>query len=165
MRNHRANLATISSPGWYPPQDGTLTRMVYSLMMRGVSVKTSDCEGIVHPAAIKGMELFNAGEYWLAHEHLEEAWNAESGAVRELYRAILQTAVVYLHITRANYKGAVKVYGRVQKWITPWPDICRGIQIGQLRQELEVVIAEVKRLGPDRLAEFDQSLFKPVRWT
>ena len=132
--------------------------------MNALTVKPSDCAGDIHPAAIKGMELFNAGEYWLAHEHLETAWKEESGAVRELYRAVLQVAVVYLHITRVNYKGAVKVYGRVQKWITPWPRVCRGIEIGRLRQDLEVVIAEVRRLGPDRLADFDRSLFKPVRW-
>ena len=111
------------------------------------------------------MELFNAGEYWLAHEELEIAWNEESGAVRELYRAILQTAVVYLHITRGNYNGAIKVYGRVQKWITPWPEVCRGIDIGQLRHNLDAVIAEVQRLGPDRLSGFDRSQLKPVRWT
>ena len=139
--------------------------MIYSSTMNSLIVKTSDCEGAIHPAAVKGMQLFNTGEYWLAHEHLEEAWNEESSAVRELYRAVLQVAVVYLHITRDNYRGAVKVYGRVQKWITPWPEVCRGIEIGQLRQDLEAVIAEVKRLGPDRLADFDRSLFKPVRWT
>jgi predicted metal-dependent hydrolase len=111
------------------------------------------------------MELFNAGEYWLAHEELEEAWKQETGAVRELYRAILQTAVVYLHVTRANYNGAVKVHHRVQKWITPWPEVCRGIEIGRLRQDLEAVIKEVKRLGPNGLAGFDRSLFKPVQWT
>ena len=133
--------------------------------MRGLSIKVSDCAGVVHPAAIKGMELFNAGEYWLAHEHLEEAWKEETGAVGELYHAVLQTAVIYLHITRANYNGAIKVYGRVQKWITPWPAVCRGIQIGQLCQDLEVVITEVKRLGPDRLAGFDRSLFTPALWT
>lgn len=133
--------------------------------MKALTVTSADCVGTIHPAAIKGMKLFNAGEYWLAHEELEAAWNEESGAVRELYRAILQTAVVYLHITRANYRGAIKVYGRVQKWINPWPDVCRGIEIGQLHRDLEAVMAEVQRLGPDRLAGFDRSLFKPVRWT
>ena len=144
--------------------DGILDRMIYSPKMKTVTVTSSDCVGTIHPAAVKGMQLFNAGEYWLAHEELEKAWKEESGAVRELYRAILQTAVIYLHITRANYRGAIKVYGRVQKWITPWPDVCRGIEIGQLRLDLDTVMAEVKRLGPDRLAGFDRSLFKPVRW-
>jgi len=133
--------------------------------MHTLIVDSSECAGAVHPAAIKGMQLFEAGDYWQAHEELEEAWKDETGPVRELYRAILQTAVVYLHITRGNYEGAVKVYRRVQKWIQPWPDICRGIQIGQLRRDLDTVIEEVKRLGPDRLAGFDRSLLRPVRWT
>lgn len=111
------------------------------------------------------MELFNAGEYWQAHEELEQAWKEENSPVGELYRAILQTAVVYLHITRANYNGAIKVYGRVQKWIKPWPEVCRGIEIGRLRRDLDAVIAEVKRLGPDGLARFDRSFLKPVKWS
>jgi len=139
--------------------------VIYSLVMEFLSVQTSDCAGTIHPSAIKGMELFNAGEYWLAHEQLEEAWKEETGAVRELYRSVLQVAVVYLHITRGNYIGAVKVHRKVQKWITPWPDVCRGIEIGRLRRDLETVVAEVKRLGPDRLAEFNRSLFNPVRWS
>ena len=133
--------------------------------MHTLTVDSSDCAGAVHPAAIRGMHLFEAGEYWQAHEELEDAWKDETGPVRELYRAILQAAVVYLHITRCNYKGTVKVYGRVQKWIQPWPDVCRGIQIGQLRRDLDIVIEEVERLGPDRLASFDRSLLRPVRWT
>jgi predicted metal-dependent hydrolase len=133
--------------------------------MSTLTVKPSDCTGPIHPSAIEGMKLFNAGEYWLAHEELEAAWKEESGAVRELYRAILQTGVVYLHITRENYNGAIKVYGRAQKWIQPWPEVCRGIEIGRLRRDLDVVIEEVKRLGPDRLGDFDRSLFNPVRWT
>ena len=132
--------------------------------MNLITVAANDCAGSIHPEAIKGMELFNAGEYWLAHEQLEEAWKEETGAVRELYRAILQVAVTYLHITRGNYVGAVKVHAKVQKWITPWPEVCRGIKIGQLRRDLETVVAEIKRLGPNRLAEFDRSLFNPVRW-
>ena len=139
--------------------------MVYSPMMRAVTVKSSDCTGAIHPAAIKGMQLFNTGEYWLAHEALEEAWKAETDSIRELYRAILQTGVAYLHITRGNYKSAIKMYERVQKWIQPWPEVCRGIEIGQLRRDLDTVIEEVKRLGPDGLADFDRSLLKPVRWT
>jgi hypothetical protein len=60
----------------------------------------SDCTGSLHPRAKKGLQLFNAGEYFEAHEALEDAWNAEEGSAKNLYRGILQTAVVYLHITR-----------------------------------------------------------------
>ncbi|MGE5376971.1 MAG: DUF309 domain-containing protein [Bacteroidota bacterium] len=123
------------------------------------------CNAPLHPQAAQGLRLFNEGHYFEAHEALEEAWNAEGGKVRDLYRGILQIAVAYLHITRGNYNGAVKVHGRSQKWMQDWPDVCRGIQVGQLRRDAEAVIDEVKRLGAERLAEFDRSLLKPVRWT
>ncbi len=122
------------------------------------------CNAPLHPQAIQGLRLFNEGHYFEAHEALEEAWNEERGKVRDLYRGILQIAVTYLHITRGNYNGAVKVYGRSLKWMQPWPEVCRGIQVGALRRDAQAVIAEVERLGKERIGEFDRSLLKPVRW-
>ena len=122
------------------------------------------CNAPLHPQAAEGLRLFNVGKYFEAHEALEDAWNAEKGSVRELYRGILQIAVVYLHITRRNYNGAVKVYSRSQRWLKDWPDICRGVYVEELRRNAEAVIAEVRRLGAERLSEFDNSLLKPVRW-
>ena len=91
--------------------------------------KDDSCNAPLHPQAAEGLRLFNKGEYFEAHEALEAAWNAEKGEVRDLYRGILQIAVVYLHITRGNYNGAVKVYARSQKWLRDWPAVCRGIQV------------------------------------
>ncbi len=122
----------------------------------------TDCEGPLPPKAIEGLELFNQGRYWLAHEALEAAWRAETGPIRELYRGVLQAGVVYLHISRRNYAGAMKVYKRSQKWLTLWPETCRGIEIGQLQNDLQRAIIEVQRLGPQGMADFDLSLLKPV---
>jgi len=122
------------------------------------------CNAPLHPQAAEGLRLFNAGEYFEAHEALEDAWNAEKGQVRELYRGILQIAVVYLHVTRGNYNGALKVYGRSLRWIRDWPDLCRGIDVGDLRRNAAAVIEEVQRLGLNGIARFDQSLLKPVKW-
>lgn len=122
------------------------------------------CNAPLHPQAAEGLRLFNAGKYFEAHEALEEAWKEESGNVRELYRGILQIAVVYLHVTRRNYNGAIKVYGRSQRWIRDWPDICRGIYVGELRKDAERVMTEVRRLGIEKISEFDLSLLKPVKW-
>jgi uncharacterized protein len=122
------------------------------------------CNAPLHPQAEEGLRLFNAGEYFEAHEALEDAWNEERGPVRDLYRGILQVAVVYLHITRRNYNGAVKVYIRSQRWLKDWPEVCRGIEVGQLRRDASAVIHEVQRLGIERISEFDNSLLKSVRW-
>jgi predicted metal-dependent hydrolase len=123
------------------------------------------CNAPLHPQAAEGLRLFNAGHYFEAHEALEDAWNAEPGSVRELYRGILQIAVVYLHITRRNYAGAVKVYGRSQRWLKDWPDVCRGIQVEELRRNVANVMTEIQRLGKEHISEFDISSLKPVSWT
>jgi predicted metal-dependent hydrolase len=124
----------------------------------------SDCVGRLHPMAELGFVLFNKGEYWKAHEALEEAWKSEPGEIRHLYRGILQVGVAYLHVTRRNYAGAMKLYRRSQRWLSPFPDRCRGIEVGQLKADFEAVIAEVRRLGPDHLDAFDPGLLKPIHW-
>lgn len=118
----------------------------------------------LHPRAIEGLRLMNEGKYWHAHEALEAAWKDEAGPLRGLYKGILQAAVTYLHIKRANYRGAIKVYGRSQKWLTEWDGTVLGIDVGALRRDLDSAIEEARRLGPERLGEFDLSLLRPVIW-
>ncbi len=125
---------------------------------------TDDCDGPLHPKAIEGMRLFNAGKYFEAHEELEAAWKSEHGKVRELYQGILEAGVTYLHIRRGNYAGAVKVYGRSMRWLRQWPEVCRGVEIGRLRDDLTTAIEEVERLGERGISEFNQDLLKPVLW-
>jgi uncharacterized protein len=123
-----------------------------------------DCEGNLHPRARQGILLFNQGKYFEAHEELEAAWKEERGRVRELYQGILEASVTYLHITRGNYAGALKVYGRSMRWLKGWPETCRDLDVARLRKDMDLVMAEVKRLGGAGLADFDRSLLRPVVW-
>ncbi len=124
-----------------------------------------DCSAPLPPKVIEGLRLFNAGEYFEAHEELESAWREETGEVRRLYQGILEAAVTYLHVLRGNYNGVIKVGGRGLRWLRLWPERCCGVNVGKLRADLQGVIAEAQRLGPERLAEFDRSLLKNVEWS
>ena len=124
----------------------------------------SGCTGALHPQAREGLRLFNAREYFEAHEALEDAWNAEEGDAKRLYRGILQVAVTYLHVTRGNYNGAVKVHARSRKWLEGLPAVCKGVLAGQLLKDAEKVIEEIQSLGPERIGEFNPALLKPVKW-
>ena len=124
----------------------------------------TDCDGLLHTRALHGILLFNEGKYFEAHEELEVAWKEEKGEIRRLYQGILEAGVAYLHITRGNYAGAIKVYGRSMKWLKGWPENCRGVNVGQLRKDLEAAIAEVHRLGETGINDFDRSMLKPVVW-
>lgn len=122
------------------------------------------CLGELHPKALKGIELFDARRYWEAHEALEEAWLAERGPARHLYKGILQAGVTYLQIQRQNFVGMAKMFERCKKWLAPWPEECRGIDVEQLRMDVAAAVESAGRLGPERLGEFDQALFQPIRW-
>jgi len=124
----------------------------------------NDCDGVLPQKAIEGLKLFNDKKFFESHEELETAWRDEKGSIRYLYQGVLQVAVAYFHITRGNYEGAVRMRERSMKLLKDYPDVCRGIQVGKLKNDLDAVIQEVKRLGMERINEFDQSLFKDVEW-
>jgi len=126
-------------------------------------LQIDDCSAPLHPAASRGLALFNAREYFDAHEALEDAWRAEPGNIRVLYQGILQVAVTYLHIQRGNYEGAVKLGARARVKLTGWPDRCRGVDVAALRLDLERVLERLTRLGPRHIASFDQSLFQKIK--
>jgi len=123
------------------------------------------CQACLDPHVIEGLELYNAREYFECHEVLENAWRAEKGPIRELYRAILQVAVGYYHIQRGNYIGARKMFKRSRRWLAPFPDTCQGINLAGLRQDMQAVEEAMIRLGPDRIVYFDITLFRPVEFT
>ena len=114
-----------------------------------------DCDGALPPKAVEGLRLFNKKQFFESHEELESAWRDEKGSIRYLYQGVLQVAVVYFHITRGNYEGAVRMYDRCMKLLKEYPDVCRGINVGKLKNDLNAVIQEVQRLGLERINEFD----------
>lgn len=123
------------------------------------------CQGSLPELAVRGLELFNEGEYFEAHEALELAWRAERGTVREMYRGVLQIAVAYHHILRGNYPGAVKMFLRARGWLSPFPDLCQGIDLVTLRADAAVVEAALHNAGPEGIKQLDRSMMKPVRYT
>jgi len=123
------------------------------------------CQAPLSELALKGLELFNHGEYFEAHEALEGAWNEDQTPGRELYRAILQVAVAYLQIERRNYSGALKMFLRLRQWIDPLPDNCRGVDVARLRDDARAVHSMLVRLGRERVAELDPDLLRPVNYS
>lgn len=112
--------------------------------------------------AREGIERFNRGDYYPAHDALEEAWVVDQGPGRDLYRGILQVGIAYYQIERGNYRGAIKMLLRVRQWLSPLPAICRGVDVSALRADVERVYAALVALGPDKIDEFDRALFRPV---
>ena len=108
------------------------------------------------------IEQFNAREFFEQHETFETLWRAESGPIRRLYQGILQIGVAYLQIQRKNYAGASKLFLRAQQYLADLPAICQTINVAQFRVDSDAAQAELERLGPAHIAEFDPLWFKPI---
>ena len=117
---------------------------------------------VIHPEAEHGIRLFDSQHYFEAHEALETAWRAEPTPIRDLYRGILQVAVAYYHIQRGNYIGARKLFHRSRKWLDLFPGEIAGIDLLQFRRDFLLVEETLVRLGPERTAELDPGLMKPL---
>jgi predicted metal-dependent hydrolase len=120
------------------------------------------CREPLSDLAIEGIRRFNQGEYYPCHDYLEEAWMADQGDGRDLYRGILQIAIAYYQIERGNYRGATKMLLRVRQWLDPLPAVCRGVNVARLREDAEQVYAALIESGPDGIANLDRTLFRPV---
>jgi len=94
------------------------------------------CAGSLSALAAEGIALHNRGEYFEAHEKLENAWLQADEFEGYLYRALLQVSVAHLHLENGNLAGAVKLLMRVHRWLDPLPDSCRGVELASLRHSV-----------------------------
>lgn len=126
-----------------------------------MDTESFNCQATLPPDAIKGLEMFNSGRYFEAHEELERAWRAEKGPIRDLYRGILQVGVGYYHIRRGNYRGALKMFKRCRQWLDLYPDECCGINLKQLRLDYERIERLLLDGGPTDLTSLQS---QPVHY-
>lgn len=128
-------------------------------------VQSAAMEAADQPLPARAREAvaqFNAGLYWEQHETFEEVWRAEPRPIRRLYQGILQVGVAYLHIERCNYDGAHKVFLRAMRHLEILPAVCQGVDVAQLRADASAALAELERLGPQRVAEFPREMMRPL---
>ena len=121
------------------------------------------CQKPLHPDAEVGIRLFNEGKYFVAHEELEVAWHAEPHPDRRLYQGILQAGIAFMHARNGYAKGVFSMYERCRVWLWPWPDHCRTVDVGKLKADLQALVDEVERLGPDRMDKLNPNLFTQIK--
>ncbi len=86
---------------------------------------------------LRGIELFNAGEFFECHEAWEEIWLRAEGVEREFLHVLIQSAVALLHFQRGNLKGALSVYERARRRLAALPLTVMKLDTKQFAQELE----------------------------
>ncbi len=71
-----------------------------------------------HPLLHEYVRLFNAGDFYAAHEKMEELWilhGRREGEASRVYQGLVQLAAALLHWTRKNEYGAGRLLRRAEK--------------------------------------------------
>ena len=92
----------------------------------------------------EGIQLFNAARYFDAHEAWEDEWRESKDPERRWLQGLTQAAVALHHRSTGNVVGAISVMARSIVNLNTSPGHLRGVDIRQLRQDLELALAELR---------------------
>ena len=82
---------------------------------------------------MRGIELFNSGLYWEAHEIWEEEWTPDRrGPDSGFYKGLIQVAAGCLHYTRHNRRGAVNKWTSGAEYLRPYLPTWHGMRLAPL---------------------------------
>jgi len=73
----------------------------------------------------RGVEHFNALEFWEAHEAWEEIWLAAESDVEQYLQGLIQLAAAYHHMRRGTLRGGVRLFDASLRRLAGFPpDYC-----------------------------------------
>ena len=79
------------------------------------------------PRYLAGVVLFNAHEFFQAHDVWEELWGDCGDADRRFYQALIQAAVALYHYGNGNLRGAVKLFASGKAYMDRYPSPHLGL--------------------------------------
>jgi len=76
-----------------------------------------------------GVELIRRGEYFEAHEELEEAWRAAEPAEKDFFQGLVHVAVAWHHAGRGNRPGCERQLAKAARRLEPFAPEHRGVDV------------------------------------
>jgi hypothetical protein len=83
-----------------------------------------------------GIRLFNAREFYDAHEVWEDVWREATGVEKKFLQGLIQAAVAFHHHSTGNVVGARSLIERGRKNLAAYPENFGGIRLDALLQSL-----------------------------
>src|SRR5215475_10312986 len=96
----------------------------------------------------EGINFFNAGRYFEAHERWEDLWRETRGPLRLFYQGLVQAAVGLHHFSRGNLNGGRAQLSKSLAKLSEYPAHFCQIDNGKLVEELRQVLerGEIERI-------------------
>jgi hypothetical protein len=95
-----------------------------------------------------GIELFNDGEYFEAHEVWEEAWHMACGLKHAFYQGMIQCAVALEHYRRSNPRGVRSLYDSYRPKFKGLPKVFMGLDVPEFLARMEEALRPVVAAEP-----------------
>jgi predicted metal-dependent hydrolase len=88
----------------------------------------------------RGVDLFNRGHFFDAHEALEDVWRAlpRDRPLRRHLQGMVQLAVAFHHQSKGNHVGARSVLERAMRNLNGADNSFPELDLDRLRAELEI---------------------------
>jgi predicted metal-dependent hydrolase len=101
----------------------------------------------------RGLDLARAGEYFAAHEALEDAWRAADPAEKDFFQGLVHVVVAWYQAGRGNEPGCTRQLEKAARRLTPFAPEHRGVDVAALLAQVETAQA----LGSLELRPLDVS--------
>ncbi len=99
--------------------------------------------GVYPSHYLEGIEHFNAGRYFDAHEVWEEIWLRSSGDTKVFYQMLIQAAVGLYHYERGNARGARGMHANVVDKLDRLPSFLMSLDLGDFSRQFRGFFAEL----------------------
>jgi uncharacterized protein len=85
----------------------------------------------------RGLELIRAGEYFEAHEELEDEWRDAPAPERDFLQGLVHVAVAWLHASRGNRPGCERQLAKAARRLQPYRPRHRGVDVDLVLEDIE----------------------------
>jgi predicted metal-dependent hydrolase len=90
-----------------------------------------------------GLDLIRRGEFFAAHEELEDAWRAAEAHERDFYQGLVHVAVAWYQAGRGNRVGCERQLAKAARRLGPFaPEHC-GVDVGSVLAQVQAAAAIV----------------------
>ena len=85
----------------------------------------------------RGLELARRGDYFAAHEALEDAWRASDSAEKDFFQGLVHVVVAWYQAGRGNRVGFERQLEKAARRLGPFAPEHRGVDVAVLLRQVE----------------------------
>lgn len=90
-----------------------------------------------------GLDLIRSGEYFAAHEVLEDVWRAAEPAERDFYQGLVHVAVAWYQAGRGNRVGCERQLEKASRRLGPYAPEHEGVAVASVLEQVRAARAVV----------------------